>query len=185
MPAQPGPEQAAAELEERFTQSGWCKRQCMIAEPAAMGDLAYRQIGQNYGKTENNVQQFAWYYKKEIAGERARFYARLKLLCNGEKQYRVKVLTEIIDDMNERWSSSLRSVIAWISGSLRISLCGMTTTQLSVVFESSKPASSARSKRSPTLKPAVHAKRPKWMWTSYSTPLARDAKEPISEVATA
>ena len=42
----------------------------MIAE-LAMGDLSYRQIGQKYSKTENNVQQLAWYYKKEIAEERA------------------------------------------------------------------------------------------------------------------
>jgi hypothetical protein len=33
----------------------------------AMGDLSSRQIGQKYGKTENNVQQFAWYYN---AGDR-------------------------------------------------------------------------------------------------------------------
>jgi hypothetical protein len=32
----------------------------MIAE-LAMGALSYRPIGQSYGKTENNVQQFAWY----------------------------------------------------------------------------------------------------------------------------
>ena len=31
----------------------------MIAE-LAMGDLSYRQIGQKYGKTKNNGQQFAW-----------------------------------------------------------------------------------------------------------------------------
>jgi hypothetical protein len=73
----------------------------MIAE-LAMGDLSYRQIGQKYGKTENNVQQFAWYYKKEIAEERARFYAEPRLRCDGEKQYRVKVLKEIIEKMNER-----------------------------------------------------------------------------------
>jgi hypothetical protein len=71
----------------------------MIAE-LAMGDLSYRQIGQKYSKTEN-VQQFAWYYK-EIAEERARFYAELRLRCNGEKQYRMKVLKEIIEEMNER-----------------------------------------------------------------------------------
>jgi hypothetical protein len=65
---------------------------------AGHGDLSYRQIGQKCGKTENNVQQFAWYYKKEIAEERARFYAELRLRCNGEKQYRVKVLKEIIED---------------------------------------------------------------------------------------
>jgi uncharacterized protein (DUF2225 family) len=67
-----------------------------------MGDLSYRQIGQRYGKTENNVQQFAWYHKKEIAEERGRFYAELRLRCNGEKQYWVKVLKEIIEEMNER-----------------------------------------------------------------------------------
>ena len=44
----------------------------MIAE-LAMGDLSYRQIGQKFGKTEINVQRFAWYYKKEIAEERAWF----------------------------------------------------------------------------------------------------------------
>jgi hypothetical protein len=33
-----------------------------------------------------------------------------------------------------------------------------------------------QSKRSWTLKPAVHVKRPKWMWTSYSIPFARHAK---------
>jgi hypothetical protein len=57
----------------RFTHSGCYKRQCMIAE-LAMGDLSYRPIGQKYSKTENNVQQFAWYYNKEIADQRARFY---------------------------------------------------------------------------------------------------------------
>ena len=45
-------------------------RQRMIAE-LSMGGLSYRQIGQKCGKTENNVRQFAWYYKKEIAEERA------------------------------------------------------------------------------------------------------------------
>ena len=50
--------------------------------------------------------------------------AELRLRCNGEKQYRVKVLKEIIEEMTSVWSSSLRSVIAWISGSLRIRLCG-------------------------------------------------------------
>ena len=93
-------EQATPELEERFTHSGCYKRQCMIAD-LAMGDLSYRQIGQKYSKTENNVQQLAWYYKKEIAEERARSYAELRLRCNGEKQYRVKVLKEIIEEMNE------------------------------------------------------------------------------------
>ena len=53
-------------------------------------------------QTENNVQQFAWYYKKEIAEERARFHAEPRLRCNGEKQYRVKVLKKIIEEMNER-----------------------------------------------------------------------------------
>jgi DNA-binding NarL/FixJ family response regulator len=53
---------ATPELEERFTYSGWHKRQCMIAD-LAMGGLSYRQIGQKYGKTENNVRQFAWYDK--------------------------------------------------------------------------------------------------------------------------
>jgi hypothetical protein len=73
------------------------------------------------------------------------------------------------------WSSSLRSVIAWISGSLRIRLCGTTTTQLSVVRE--LQADIIRQiKRSWALKPAVRVKRPKWMWTSYSTPFACDAK---------
>jgi uncharacterized protein (DUF2225 family) len=65
----------------------------MIAE-LAMGGLSYRQIGQKCGKTANNVLQFAWYYKKEIAEERARSYAELRHRCNGEKQYRVKVLKE-------------------------------------------------------------------------------------------
>ena len=98
-------EQATPELEERFTHSGCYKRQCMIAE-LAMGDLSYRQIGQKYRKTENNVQQFAWYDKKEIADQRARFYAELRLRCTGEKQYRVKDLKEIIEDDERAFGSS-------------------------------------------------------------------------------
>jgi hypothetical protein len=35
----------------------------MIAE-LAMGGLSYQQIGRKCGKTDNNVQQFAWYYKR-------------------------------------------------------------------------------------------------------------------------
>jgi hypothetical protein len=64
------------ELEEGFTHSGWYKRRCMIAK-LGIGDLCYRQIGQKYGKTENNVQQFAWYYKMEIGEERARCHAEV------------------------------------------------------------------------------------------------------------
>jgi hypothetical protein len=89
--------QATPELEERFTHSGCDKRQCMIAE-LAMGDLSYRQIGQKYGRPKTTSSNLLWYYKKEIAEERARFYAELRLRCDGEKQYRVKVLKEIIED---------------------------------------------------------------------------------------
>ena len=34
--------------------------------------------------------------------ERARSYGELRLRCNGEKQYQVKVVKEIIEEMNER-----------------------------------------------------------------------------------
>jgi uncharacterized protein (DUF2225 family) len=153
-------EQETPELEERFTHSGWYKRQCMIAE-LAMGDLSYRQIGQKYGKTENNVQQFAWYYKKEIAEERARFYAELRLRCNGEKQYRVKVLKEIIEELNERLVEFaevcnrldlqfLEDQAVW--NNYHAASCRYRELQADIIRQI---------KRSWTLKPAVHVKRPK------------------------
>jgi hypothetical protein len=85
----------------------------MIAE-LAMGGLSYQQIGRKCGKTDNNRPAICLVLQEEIAEERARSYAELRLRCNGEKQYRVKVLKEIIEEMNERWSSSLRSVITGI-----------------------------------------------------------------------
>jgi hypothetical protein len=71
----------------------------MIAE-LAMGDLSYRQIRRKYGKTENNVQHLLG-----TTGDRSGTggsYEELRLRCNGEKQYRVKVLKEFIEEMNER-----------------------------------------------------------------------------------
>jgi hypothetical protein len=58
----------------------------------------------------------------------------------------VKGLKEIIEELNELVEFA-ESVIAWIFGSLRTRLCGITATRLSVVIENCKPTSSARSKR--------------------------------------
>jgi hypothetical protein len=88
----------------------------------------------------------------------------------------VKVLKEIIEEMNERLVEFsevcnrldlrfLEDQAVW--NNYHAAICRI---------ENCKPTSSARSKRSWTLKPAVHVKRPKWMWTSYSTPFGRDAK---------
>ena len=73
----------------------------MIAE-LAMGDLSLPANRAEGCKTENNAQQFGWYYKKEIVEERRGSTRNERLRCNGEKQYRVKVLKEIIEELNER-----------------------------------------------------------------------------------
>jgi hypothetical protein len=56
---------------------------------------------QSERQDREHVQQFAWYYKKEIAKERAKFYADLRRRCDGRKQHRVDVLTQIIEEANE------------------------------------------------------------------------------------
>jgi hypothetical protein len=88
----------------------------------------------------------------------------------------VKVIKEIIEEMNERLVEFAEVCNRLDLRFIEVRLRGITTTQLSVVIENCKPTSPARSKWSWTLKPAVHVKRPKWRRTSYSTPFVRDAK---------
>lgn len=91
--------------------------------------------------------------QKEIAEERARFHAELRLRCNGEKQNLVKVLKETIEEMNER-------LIEFAEVCNRLDLRFLEDQAVwnnyhaaSVVIENCKPTSSARSKRSWTPNP--------------------------------
>jgi hypothetical protein len=143
----------------RFTHSGWYKRQCMIAE-LAMGDLSHRQIGQKCGKTENNVKQFAWYYKKEIAEERARSYAELRLRCNGEaipgegsqgnQRRDERAFVEFAEVCNRLDLRFLEDQAVW--NNYHAAFCRYRELKADIIRQS---------KRSWTLKPAVHVKRPK------------------------
>jgi hypothetical protein len=73
----------------------------MVLDLAA-GEVTYRQIGARYGKKENAVKQFAFQNKVEVAKQPAWLYAKLHLACDGERRRRVRVLEQIISEIDDR-----------------------------------------------------------------------------------